>query len=98
MERDDPDPARAEGLAMGGVGAAEAEGEADAHVGQQVRVEVGAEVAAVARIHPLTVGRDIRVVGVAEDDLAWNDGAEGAVVIAAHAFGVLVTTLHSDWH
>ena len=76
LEVDGTDSSCAEGFAMGRVRAAETQDEADAHVRQQVRVEICAEEAAVAHVCPLAAGRDDGTMVVAKEELTRDDGAK----------------------
>ena len=61
----------------------DANSDSDAHVGQQLGAEGGREVPAAVRVGPKAAGRDSAAGGAADEELARDDGAEGAVVVAA---------------
>jgi hypothetical protein len=86
--------------------------EAHSHVAQQFSVEVRAEAAVTILIAPLTPrrGRNVMVERVAKEELARDDGVDGAVELTADArwkfecfFGITNLTwatfrLHNDIH
>ena len=89
---DDSDSSCDEGFAMGRVRAAEAQGKADAHVRQQIRVELGAEEAAAVHVHPLAAIRNVGMRSFAEEKFARDDGVDGAVLVA-----VAIQTKAINW-